>query len=83
MHTSFQIWFERFLEEKDLPTKNWEIEKDGEMHFIDSTVVIEAIMNCNSEEQKKIKQTIVTLDFYNSPILDYFEHLAKGLISNY
>jgi hypothetical protein len=35
---------ETFFEEKEIPYTNWEIEHDGETHFIDSDVVIEAIL---------------------------------------
>lgn len=80
--TAFQKWFETFLNEKDLEPESWEIEYNGEMNFIDSEVVIEAILNCSKEEQAGIKNMIVRLDFVNAPIMPYFKHLATGLIAN-
>jgi hypothetical protein len=79
----FNQWFDRFLEEKDLPFASWELEDDtGNLNMIDSEVVIEAIKNTSPEEQSGIKEMLVKLDFANSDILDYFKHLAMGLIKN-
>lgn len=80
---NFNKWFDRFLEEKDLSYVSWEL-KDvvGNMHMINSDVVIESIKNTGTDEQSKIKDMIVRLDFNNGNILDYFKHLAIGLINN-
>jgi hypothetical protein len=77
---TFKNWFETFLDEKALPFKSWEIQVDGEIHFIDSDVVIEAILNAPEHEQKAIKEMIVKIDFVNGNVNDYFKHLATGLI---
>lgn len=78
---AFNKWFTTFLEEKNLSHQEWTIPgADGVDNFIDSDVVIEAIQNCSSLEQKKIKDMIVKIDFANGDVNDYFKHLAKGLI---
>ena len=79
---TFAKWFDTFLEEKNLGYQNWEIEHAGVTHFIDSSVVIEAIQNAPAHEQAAIKNMIIRIDFVNGDVSDYFKHLAKGLIAN-
>lgn len=78
---NFKTWFQTFLDEKSLPHEYWEIEHEGDIHFIDSDVVIEAIMAAPASEQEAIKNMIVKIDFANGNVNDYFKHLAKGLIA--
>ena len=79
----FLKWFETFLDEKDLPLKNWEIEgKDG-THFISSEVVIEHIKATSLPEQLAIQKIIVKIDFQNGDVNHFFKHLADGLVANY
>jgi hypothetical protein len=78
--TAFQLWFETLLEEKQLPDERWGILVDGEMNFIDSDVVIEAIKNAPTREQEKIKDIIVGLDFKTAPIMPFFKYLAEAMI---
>jgi hypothetical protein len=81
---SFNVWFDRFLEEKQLPYASWEIRgADGTPHYIDSDVVIETIKGAPSHEQAQIKDMIVRLDFANADINDYFHHLAKAIIDSF
>jgi hypothetical protein len=76
-------YLETFFEEKNLPFESWEIEADGVTHFIDSDVVVEAVLNCPTEEQKKIAEVIRQIDFKNGNVNDFLKHLAKGLVANY
>jgi hypothetical protein len=79
----FDEWFEIFLEEKNLPYIQWEIaDKNGEINFIDSEVVIETIKGCYVPEKMKIKDMLIKIDFANGNVNDYFKHLATGLINN-
>jgi hypothetical protein len=74
-------YFERFFAEKNLPYTAWEIQaSNGDLHFIDSDVVIEAIKNAPHHEQEQIKKMLVRIDFVNGDVLDYLQHLARGLI---
>jgi len=81
--SDFNEWFETFLEEKNLPYLEWEImDTNGEINFIDSDCVIDAIISCSINEKKAIKDTIVKIDFSNGDVNDFFKHLAKGLVYN-
>jgi hypothetical protein len=74
-------YFERFFLEKNLPYTSWEIQaSNGELHFIDSDIVIEAIKIAPHYEQEQIKKMLVRIDFVNGDVLDYLQHLAGGLI---
>ena len=75
-----QEYFERFFEEKEIPFGSWEFVIDGTWNYIDSEVVIEAIMSAPENEQKKIRGTLVKLDFVNAPILPYLKFLAECMI---
>jgi len=77
-------YLETFFEEKNLPFESWEvIAEDGTPHFIDSDVVVEAILNCPNHEQKKIADVIRRIDFANGNVNDFLKHLAKGLVANF
>lgn len=71
---------EKFFEEKEIPFTTWEIEHNGETNFIDSDVVIEAILSTVGSERRKIADTLFMLDFKNGDIVDYLYHLAKCMI---
>lgn len=80
----FNAWFDRFLEEKQLPYASWELAgTDGTSHHIDSEVVIEAIKNAPPNEQAGIKDEIVKIDFANGDVNDYLKHLAQALVQNF
>lgn len=78
----FKNWFKTFIDEKALPFKSWEILQDEQIHFIDSDVVIEAILSAPHHEQEAIKAMLVKIDFVNGDVNDYFKHLARGLIAS-
>lgn len=74
-------YFDRFFEEKELPYQSWTlIGRDGTVHSIDSDVVIEGIKHAPAGEQKKIKETLMALDFLNRPITNYLKFLATCMI---
>ena len=82
--SAFIKWFETFLDEKNLPLQLWEIEgEEGNVHLIDSGVVITNIKMCHPNDQAKIKDTIVKIDYINGDVNHYFHHMAKGLVANY
>lgn len=70
----------KFFEEKEIPYTTWEIEHNGETHFIDSDVVIEAIIASQGSEKHKIAGTLFALDFKNASIVDYLRFLAECMI---
>ena len=79
----FKEWFHTFIEEKDVPFKSWEIEYNGNIHYIDVDVVVDHIFTSPSSIQKMIKKTLVQIDFRNGDVNHFFHHLAQGLVENY
>lgn len=74
--------FDTFFQEKDIPFTEWEIEYDGQIHYITSDVVIEAILSSRGQERTQIAGVLFKLDFHNAPILDYLKHLATCMIKH-
>lgn len=80
---NFDEWFETFIAEKNLPFCDWEIkDRKGEVNFIHSGVVVEAILGAPDHEKAKIKDTIVKIDFKNGDVNHFFKHLATALVMN-
>jgi len=72
----------KFFKEKSIPYTSWEIEHNGTFHFIDSEVVIEAILSTRGAERNTIANTLFALDFKNASIIEYLHFLAKAMIAN-
>ena len=82
--STFNDWFQIFLDEKNLPYASWEIQDEtGTTNFIDNDVVIETIKNTSTAEQSKIRDILVQIDFRNGEVNHFFHHLATGLVSQY
>jgi len=73
---------QKFFDEKEIPFTTWEIEHNGQTHFIDSETVIEAILASQGVERNKIAGTLFRLDFNNASIVDYLKHLAECMIKH-
>ena len=71
---------ETYFEEKDLPYELFEIDVDGENHFIDNETVIKEIGNMTIELQKKVRDKITTIDFCNGNINYFLKDIATFLI---
>jgi hypothetical protein len=71
-----------FFEEKDIPLTSWEIEHNGETHFIDSEYVIEAVLATQGNERTKIAGVLFALDIKNASIVDYLRFLAECMIKH-
>lgn len=71
-----------FFEEKDLPEVLWELtSKDGEIHSISNTVVIEHLAITSKEEQRAVANVIRKIDHANGDVNDYLKHLATAIIN--
>lgn len=70
----------KFFEEKEVPFTTWEIEHNGQAHFIDSDFVIDSILQTQGIERSKIAGTLFALDFKNASIVDYLLFLAECFI---
>lgn len=82
--SKFNKWFETFLEEKDLPFESFSVTAEsGEVHVMDTDVIIEAIKGCSPNEQAGIKSMMVRIDFANGNVNHYLKHLGQGLANNY
>lgn len=71
-----------FFEEKDLPEVNWELTSEsGEVHFINSEVVIEHISITSEDEQHAIADVIRKIDYANGDVNEFLKHLAGAIIN--
>lgn len=77
-------YFETFFTEKQLPYAEFEIEFNGQVHFIDNEFVIELIKGTQGKEAEAIRTTLVKIDFANGDVNHFLRHLAEGYIkANY
>lgn len=74
---SFTIWLTTFVEEKGLELGDFLEDKYGKP--IQLGTVIQACIWAPTNEQLKIKDTIVKIDFKNGDVMHYFAFLAKAL----
>jgi hypothetical protein len=81
--SAFEVWFRTFVEEKDLPVVNWEIEHGGNLHFIDNYDMVEIICELPAENQAQIKDKLVAIDFMNGNVNHFLKFLAEGYIASY
>ncbi len=75
------MWLTTFIDEKgfDLEDTYFEFENENGYNFMPLGVVVEFMSQCPEAIQRKIKDAIVEIDFYNGNALKYFEFLAKGI----
>jgi len=77
-------WVEMFFEEKDLEYKEFTVEHNGQMHFIDNEFVIEVIKGLKGRELAQVKDVLVKIDFKNGDVNHFLAHLAEGYVkTNY
>lgn len=78
---TFDKWLDTLIEEKELDTE-FTFEVNGPeygLNLIPLGCVVEAIKSTSQEEQSKIKDTLVKIDFMNGDIMHFFNHLAQAL----
>lgn len=75
--SAFYDWFTRFLEEKGIDLAEPVTGKDGVQLQIGD--VCQAICDTSADEQRKIKDTLVKIDFANGDVYHYLRHLAQAL----
>lgn len=81
---SFNKWLDTFIEEKGIDLNEIiTLESNNNIHNFEIGNIVETIKVTSREEQEKIKDTIVKIDFANGDVLDYFKHLANALVTNY
>jgi hypothetical protein len=79
--SAFEHWFRTFIEEKDLPVVGWEIEWKDNIHLIDNYDMVEIICELPAEQQSKIKDKLVGIDFLNGDVNHFLKYLAEGYIA--
>ena len=77
----FNTWLDTFVSEKNLNLDTlFEVEGDEwGFNIIPCEVVLEHIRIAPSDIQAEIKREIVSIDFKNGNVMDYFRWLAKGI----
>ena len=80
MSNNFKQWLDTFISEKNLPMENtFTIEKNNNLNIMTYKTIYEYMLIANDQEQKKIKDTIVKIDFLNGNVLDFFKHLGNAI----
>ena len=83
-NNSFEKWLDTFIEEKGIDLEDtFSLEGDESFHIFEVGNVIENIKKAPPQEQAKIKDMLVKIDFNNGNVLDYLQHLAKALVKAY
>ena len=78
--TNATKYLKTFFAEKNLPNVSFEVTSpNGTPNFMETQMVIDAIMQAPQHEQKAIGDKIRLLDFHNADVLDFIKHLGKAL----
>lgn len=81
---TFEKWFDTFIEEKGIDINDtFSIESNNNTHIFEVGNIIENIKIAPTNEQAKIKDMLVKIDFNNGSVIDYFKHLAQALVVDY
>lgn len=77
----FNKWLDTLMDEKGFKPESviFEVEGASGTNYIPREVVIEHIKIATRQEQIKIKDTLVRIDFKNGDINHFLKHLAEGL----
>jgi len=68
-----------FFENKNLTNKVYEMkDKDGNLHIIHTDRIIKDILTTRGDLRKKIKDTLVKIDFANGDVHHFLKHLAES-----
>lgn len=84
IESTFNKWLDTFIEEKGIDLEQViEIKTETNTHYFEVGNIIDNIKATTPEEQSRIKDMIVKIDFHNGDVVDYFRHLAQALAENY
>lgn len=70
----------KMLEEKELIDGVLEFEHSNISHIMPIEVVVEFVENSPKTIETQINSKLSIIDFKNGNILDFIEHIAKGII---
>jgi hypothetical protein len=78
--TAFQDWLVTFCEEKEIDMSE---PVQGNGCQLQAGDVLSAMMSAPADEQAKIKQILVMIDFKNGDVMRFIRHAAQALGSEY
>jgi hypothetical protein len=81
--TTFKNYLTTLLKEKGVSLEHtFEIPSDSPFgnHFVPMEVVLEFIESLDNQTQRKIKETLVLIDYKNGNVLHYMEYITKGMV---
>ena len=80
MNNNFNKWLDTFLTEKDVNLDGtFEFNNENGFNLMTYAVVVEYVKNTTKENQVKVKNTLVKIDFLNGDVLDFLKFLGKGI----
>ena len=74
-------FFHTMLEEKGLLDEVLTVNKNGKVHIIEMSFLIEGMEKTNKTEQKDIEKYMRYIDFKNGDMMHFMNHLAECYIS--
>ena len=79
-HFAPNSYLNRFFSEKYIETVDFVVEsRSGEVHCIDTEIVIAHIGLTQGAERAGVENIIRKIDFMNGDLNHFFEHLANGI----
>ncbi len=75
-------YLDRFFEEKEIPFQLFNIDHNGQTHFVENSFIIEVIKNATITEKETISNTLRQIDFHNGDVNHYLQHLATAYIKH-
>jgi len=76
----FAKWLEVFIEEKGYENEVFNFEMQGQFHMVEMDFLVEFLKGIDGENQRKIKDMLVKIDFMNGNVKDFLLHCAKGYV---
>lgn len=78
VENSFTKWLDTFLDEKGIDQEEiLEFEVKEEKQFMPVAVVVEFMANSGKDNQKKLKDQLVKIDFHNANVRDFLIYIGK------
>lgn len=80
MNNNFKQWLDTFIYEKGLSMEEiFTLKKNKNLNIMSYQTIYEHMLMTNAQEQKKIKDIIVQIDFLNGDVLKFFKHLGNAI----
>ena len=77
-----KCWLDTFLTEKQVdPETVFVLDVAGVTHYVPFEVVREFVEHLPESLQGQIKEKLIQIDFLNGSVLDFFRHLAFGMVT--